>query len=174
MKCLKKLFGLSAQAPPEIEQAPASAMPMAEGYDPNAAANLVARLATGECLDRHWQTVGRVERDVLTYLISPAFSGGAQWPSTRQAYRIVCRGEAIILAIEGLCDPFDDVQGMGNGFEVELFLEIADIPEHARGKPGEVDPLKGSWAFELIEHVAATVADAGCIVRQIEQRQLAL
>ena len=39
MKCLKKLFGLSAKATPEIEQAPASAMPMAEGYDPNAAAN---------------------------------------------------------------------------------------------------------------------------------------
>ena len=130
------------------------------------------RLATGECLDRHWQTVGRVERDVLTYLISPAFSGGAQWPSTRQAYRIVRRGEAIILATEGLCDPFDDVQGMGNGFEVELFLESADIPEHARGKPGEVDPLKGSWAFELIEHVAATVADAGGIGRQIEQGSL--
>lgn len=111
---------------------------------------------------------------MLTYLISQAFSGGAQWPSTRQAYRIVRRGEAIILATEGLCNPFDDVQGMGNGFEMELFLESADIPEHARGKPGEVDPLKGSWAFELIEHVAATVADAGCIVRQIEQRQLAL
>ncbi|WP_230924924.1 Suppressor of fused protein (SUFU) [Pseudomonas wenzhouensis] len=172
MKFLKKLFGLSAKAAPEIEQTPASAMPMTEGDDPNAAANLVARLATGECLDRHWQTVGSVERDVLTYLISPAFSGGAQWPSTRQAYRIVRRGEAIILATEGLCDPFDDVQDMGNGFEMELFLESADIPEHARGKPGEVDPLKGSWAFELIEHVAATVADAGGIVRQIEQGSL--
>lgn len=169
MKFLKKLFGLSAKAAPEIEQTPASAMPMTEGDDPNAAANLAARLVTGECLDRHWQTVGSVERDVLTYLISPAFSGGAQWPSTRQAYRIVRRGEAIILATEGLCDPFDDVQGMGNGFEMELFLESADIPEHARGKPGEVDPLKGSWAFKLIEHVAATVADAGGIVRQIEQ-----
>ena len=42
MKFLKKLFGLSAKAAPEIEQTPASAMPMTEGDDPNAAANPAA------------------------------------------------------------------------------------------------------------------------------------
>jgi hypothetical protein len=82
---------------------------------------------------------------------------------------VVRRGEAIILATEGLSDPFDDTEGMGNGFEMELFVETADIPEHAYGPVGEVDPFKRSWAFELVEHVARTVADAGGITHQLDQ-----
>ena len=46
------------------------------------AANLAAREASAECLDRHWASVGTIERDVLAYMISPSFSGGPYWPST--------------------------------------------------------------------------------------------
>lgn len=133
------------------------------------AANQAARQASEACLDRHWGSVGTVERDVLSYIISPSFSGGPYWPSTRQAYRVVRRGDTVIIATEGLSDPFDDPEGMGNGFEMELFIETADIPEHVRGSLGEVDPLKRSWAFELVEHVAKTVVDAGGITHQLEQ-----
>ncbi|WP_062382917.1 suppressor of fused domain protein [Pseudomonas abietaniphila] len=131
--------------------------------------NQAVRQATEACLDRHWGSVGMVERDVLSYIISPSFSGGPYWPSTRQAYRVVRRGDAVIIATEGMSDPFDDVEGLGNGFEMELFIETADIPAHARGSFGEVDPLKRSWAFELVEHVAKTVADAGGITHQLDQ-----
>lgn len=132
-------------------------------------ANQAARQASEACLDLHWGSIGTVERDVLSYIISPSFSGGPYWPSTRQAYRVVRRGDTVIIATEGLSDPFDDAEGMGNGFEMELFIETADIPEHARGLLGEVDPFKRSWAFELVEHVAKTVADAGGITHQLEQ-----
>ncbi|POA31762.1 MULTISPECIES: suppressor of fused domain protein [unclassified Pseudomonas] len=131
--------------------------------------NQAARQASEACLDRHWGSVGTVERDVLSYIISPSFSVGPYWPSTRQAYRVVRRGDSVIIATEGLSDPFDDAEGMGNGFEMELFIETADIPEHARGPLGEVDPFKRSWAFELVEHVAKTVADAGGITHRLEQ-----
>lgn len=120
-------------------------------------------------LDRHWQAVGTLEPDVIAYLISPGLSGGPAWPSTRQAYRVVRRGESVLLASDGLSDPFEDVDGAGNGFEMELFLETADIPAQFKGRIGEVDSLKGSWAFELLEHVAGTVADAGGITAQLEQ-----
>lgn len=133
------------------------------------AANQAARQASEACLDLHWGSIGTVERDVLSYIISPSFSGGPYWPSTRQAYRVVRRGDTVIIATEGLSDPFDDAEGMANGFEMELFIETADIPEHARGPLGEVDPFKRSWAFELVEHVAKTVADAGGIIHQLEQ-----
>ena len=133
------------------------------------AANQAARQASEACLDRHWSAVGTVERDVLSYIISPSFSGGPYWPSTRQAYRVIRRGDTVIIATEGMSDPFDDVEGMGNGFEMELFIETADIPDHARGPLGEVDPFKRSWAFELVEHVAKTVADAGGVTHQLEQ-----
>ncbi|WP_462380915.1 suppressor of fused domain protein [Pseudomonas sp. Marseille-QA0892] len=169
MSFFRKLLGLLPKASTNAAT-PGSLPTQASGSDNVCdAANQAAREATAACLDRHWQSVGTLERDVLAYLISPSFSGGPQWPSTRQAYRVVRRGDAIALATEGLSDPFDDEEGEGNGFEMELFLETANIPVHARGKPGEVDPLKSSWAFELIEHVAGTVANAGGIVQQIEQ-----
>ncbi|QBF27528.1 Suppressor of fused protein (SUFU) [Pseudomonas tructae] len=145
------------------------APPQDPAITPAEADNQAARQAGEACLDRHWSSVGTVENDVLAYLISPSFSGGPHWPSTRQAYRVVRRGDSIILATEGLSDPFDDDEGQGNGFEMELFVETADIPEHARGPLGEVDPFKRSWAFELIENVAKTVADAGGITPQLER-----
>lgn len=174
MNFFKKLLGSLKKPEPQVVQP--TPQPE-ESFDPatfsnsaeSEAANLAARLASEECLDRHWKSVGTVERDVLSYLINPSFRSGPYWPSTRQAYRVVRRGNAIVLATEGLSDPFDDAEGLGNGFEMELFLETSDIPEHARGPLGEVDPFKRSWAFELIEHVAKTVADAGGITHQLER-----
>ncbi|UFH49515.1 suppressor of fused domain protein [Pseudomonas sp. KNUC1026] len=169
MSFFRKLLGLSPKAAEQPAPSSSQGEHSPSSHNVSDAANQAAREAGAECLDRHWQSVGTVEPDVLAYLMSPSFSGGPHWPSTRQAYRVVRRGDSIILATEGLSDPFDDEEGQGNGFEMELFLETADIPEQARGTPGEVDPLKYSWAFELIEHVAGTVADAGGIVGQVEQ-----
>jgi len=160
VKFLRKLFGA-----PKTPDSP----PVAPSSPAREAAEQAARLATGECLDRHWQSVGTVEQDVISYLISPSLTGGTQWPSTRQAYRVVRRDGAVLLASDGLSDPFDDVEGAGNGFEMEVFLETSDIPEQARGALGEVDPLKHSWAFEVLKHVADTVADAGGITQQLAQ-----
>lgn len=168
MEFFKKLF--ASKKKPELP----SAQPFDESLseiDLSEAekANLAAREASQACLDRHWNAVGVSERDVLGYMISPSFMGGPDWPSTRQAYRIVRRGDSIILASEGLSDPFDDAEGLGNGFEMELFIETADIPEHARGALGDVAPLQQSWAFELLKHIAATVANAGGITGQLQK-----
>jgi hypothetical protein len=116
-----------------------------------------------------WRRVGNVEDDGITHLISPSLLGGPAWPTTRQAYRIVRRDGGIIIVTDGLSDPFDNVEGGGNGFEMELFVETADIaPAHA-GKPGDVTGIKDSWAFELVKHVADTVAGAGGIRPQLER-----
>ena len=132
-------------------------------------ANFALREATQKSLDRHWNTVGTSEQDVLGYMISPSLLGGPDWPSTRQAYRVVRRGDSIILATEGMSDPFDGAEGMGNGFEMELFIETADIPEHARGALGDVNPFRRSWAFELLRHLAAEVAYAGGLTHRLEK-----
>ncbi|MCD5996168.1 suppressor of fused domain protein [Pseudomonas sp. CDFA 602] len=170
MSFIKKFFGSFKKPESETAHSREQSEHVSTSADnaPSAEAE-AARLASAECLDRHWESVGTVERDVLSYLISPSFTGGPHWPSTRQAYRVVRRGDSIILATEGLSDPFDDVDASGNGFEMELFLETRDIPEHAKGRLGEVAPFKESWAFELIEHIAKTVADAGGITHQLEQ-----
>lgn len=131
---------------------------------------LIALMDAGAaCLERHWQTIGTCEQDVLGFAISPSFMGGPHWPSTRQAYRIVRRPNSIILATEGLSDPFDDGEGQGNGFEMELFIETPDIPAHAQGPQGDVYPFADSWAFELLRCVANTVADAGGYVSRLER-----
>lgn len=158
---LKKVSRQPAEPQPAAPQPGAPAA--AEGQDE------AIRQAGHARLDQHWQAVGNLEPDVIAYLISPGLTGGPAWPSTRQAYRVVRRGESVLLSSDGLSDPFDDVEGGGNGFEMELFIETADIPGPFKGRPGEVDPLKGSWAFELLEHVAGTVADAGGITGQLEQ-----
>lgn len=132
------------------------------------AADEAARRATSDCLDRHWQSVGAVEQDVLGHAISPSFLGGPDWPSTRQAYRIVRRGDSVIIATDGLSDPFDSAPELGNGFEMELFLETGDLAEGTRGAVGDVSPLMRSWAFDVVRTVASTVANAGGIRHQLE------
>lgn len=164
MDFFKKLFGLSRPKVAEQPTAPAPepAMTAAE------AANQAAREAGCARLDLHWQSVGEVEQDVLGYIISPSLMGGPHWPSTRQAYRVVRRANSIVLATDGLSDPFDDVEGGGNGFELELFIESPDFPEAAR-TPGDVSPFMRTWAFDVLRTVASTVADAGGIGHQLER-----
>ncbi len=122
--------------------------------------------------DRFWETVGRVETDVLAHLISPSFTGGPEWPTTRQAYRVVRRKNTTIIATDGLSDPFSGVSGGENGFELELFIETPDIdPVHA-GRAGDVSNISKSWAFEIIQNVAGTVASAGNINTQLDRYQV--
>ncbi|WP_265533903.1 suppressor of fused domain protein [Pseudomonas saponiphila] len=158
--------GLASSEPGAAEQ------PCSQ-YQPTEAqlASIALMEAGAACLDRHWQAVGSCEADVLGFAISPSFMGGPHWPSTRQAYRIVRRNERIILATEGLSDPFDGVQGddLGNGFEMELFIETPDIPTHAQGAVGDVAPFANSWTFELLRCVAGTVADAGGYRSRLER-----
>jgi len=119
--------------------------------------------------DAYWASVGAVEKDVLGHLISPQLMGGPAWPTTRQAYRVVRRADTIIIATDGMSDPFNDPERDGNGFGMELFVETPDIaPEHA-GKPGDISQLSRSWAFELVSNVASTVAGAGGILPQLER-----
>lgn len=177
MSFFSQLFDrLRKPAPPAIgtQQAPNETSAAVDAAEPTGkveSANLALLEAGAACLDRHWQAVGHCEQDVLGFAISPSFMGGPHWPSTRQAYRIVRRGNAIILATEGLSDPFDDVEGddLGNGFEMELFIETPDIPDHAQGAPGDVYPFADSWTFELLRCVAGTVADAGGYRSRLER-----
>lgn len=57
-----------------------------------------------------WQQLGSLEPLVLSHLVSPTLSGGPKWPALRQAFRLVRRPNGnVILASDGLSDPFDDI-----------------------------------------------------------------
>ncbi|WP_242662366.1 suppressor of fused domain protein [Teichococcus deserti] len=155
--------------PPPAAAAPLDPGPEAPAAPPPPQDDSAAFQAGFDRRYAYWAAVGQVEDDVLTHLISPSFTGGPAWPSTRQAYRVVRRGHSLVLATDGLSDPFDNVQGGGNGYGMELFVETADIAAEFAGLPGDVAGLSRSWAFELLSHVAGTVAGAGGIVHQLER-----
>lgn len=81
-----------------------------------------------------WQQLGSLEPLVLSHLVSPTLSGGPKWPALRQAFRLVRRPNGnVILASDGLSDPFDDIT-LG-GFCITLFTctfgnLVATAPKH--------------------------------------------
>ncbi|MBO9714288.1 hypothetical protein [Sphingomonas sp.] len=150
----RRLFGAKATVAPASPEPPAG--------DPLAEASFDAR-------SRFWARAGAVEPDVLAPLISPAFLGGSHWPTLRQAYRVVRRPEGgVLLATDGLSDPFEE-GGDANGYGLELFLECADLPPALAGAPGTIAPLRKSWMFALLSHVAGIVADNGGIVSRLDR-----
>jgi hypothetical protein len=82
---------------------------------------------------------------------------------------IIRRDHPIILATDGMSDPFDLIEGEGNGFGMELFLETSDIPAELAGEKGDLGDIMKSWAFSLLKDVADMVADAGGYVPMLDR-----
>lgn len=115
-----------------------------------------------KCLQAYWNAIGPTDPDVITYLLNPQFQGKPAWPNTRQAYRIVRPADALIIASDGLSDPFvgsdiDDVSGFG----MEVFVETPDLVG------ADFTTIRSSWAFAVIENFAMNVAGWGGITSHL-------
>lgn len=106
--------------------------------------------------DAHWRAIGPTDPDLITYLINPQFSGAPAWPGTRQAYRVARPEGGLIIASDGLSDPFgaDDPR---QGFGCEVYLETPDLVG------GDFSAIRASWAFAAVEQFAMNVAGWGGI-----------
>lgn len=108
--------------------------------------------------DTFYATLGAMDADVLAPLVNPAFMGGPRWPSLRQAWRVIRRSDSILIASDGLSDPFEDDDDVfvprGHLLEVciEAPLSAFDGKEVAH-----------SWLFDVIYQVSQNVADHGSI-----------
>ncbi|MDR3614852.1 MAG: hypothetical protein P4L53_14935 [Candidatus Obscuribacterales bacterium] len=105
-----------------------------------------------------WTSVGKVDPDVLGHVINPTFMDGPRWPSLRQSFIIVRKNTSTIIASDGLSDPFDDIDESPNGeacngFGLEFYVET----------PGNLEPVIGSWQFELVWQMSQNAAHAGNI-----------
>lgn len=113
--------------------------------------------------DAFWDKVGTPDPDVLTHLINPAFMGGPCWPSLRQAFKTVRRDSSTVIVSDGLSDPFDDPKNEEeesyNGFGLELYVET----------PGNLDPVMGSWQFDLIYQISQFAAQVGNLQPMLRQ-----
>lgn len=112
-------------------------------------------LASFDARTAAWSQWGRVDSDVLGHLVNPTFMGGPRWPALRQAFRIVRRETSILVASDGLSDPFEDDDDPGvaleNGFGVELYAASSD----------GIDQVVGSWLLGLVWQVSQFAADRG-------------
>ncbi|WP_308721347.1 hypothetical protein [Komagataeibacter xylinus] len=84
------------------------------------------RIAAGQDrVQAYWKTIGAVDDDVISYMINPMFSGAPAWPNTRQAYRVIRTAGSLIVASDGLSDPFVGTDMTDtSGFGLEVYLEI--------------------------------------------------
>jgi len=114
--------------------------------------------------DAFYASLGSMDSDVLTPLINPAFSGGPRWPSLRQAWRVIRKPDSIIIASDGLSDPFEDDDDIfvprGHLLEVCLEAPLAAF---------EGKQVSDSWLFELLFQISQNVADHGSIDLLVER-----
>lgn len=135
----------------------------AETLEPPAAPENPALQRSFEVRDAYWKGVGNVDPNVMAHLISPGLLGGPAWPTTRQAYLIVRRGDIAILASDGLSDPFNEGDALGNGFQMELFIATRDLALGPQPNDADYMKVRDSWQFELLRQAAAEIADVGGI-----------
>lgn len=86
------------------------------------------RFATYEARSAVWNAWGELDQYVIAPIINPGFMGGDFWPDTRQAHVVSRRPDAVLLASDGLSDPFGEPDApRRNGWGVE-FYGIATDP----------------------------------------------
>ena len=80
-------------------------------HQPRTTASLEELLEkSSKAREQLWEHLGSLEPLVLSHLVNPSLSGGPKWPALRQSFRLVRRDNGnVILASDGLSDPFDDV-----------------------------------------------------------------
>lgn len=123
---------------------------------------------THDALQSYWEKVGQVDPIVISYIVNPMFLGSPPWPGGKQVFRIIRAAESLIIASDGLSAPFDEDKNiLQNGFQMEVFIEI-------KGQQAmELDDIKSSAAFALIEEASRQVADWGGITEVLEEFGLA-
>ncbi|QYG07821.1 hypothetical protein [Janthinobacterium sp. PAMC25594] len=108
--------------------------------------------------DAFYATLGTLDADVLAPLLNSALMGGPRWPSLRQAWRVIRRADSIIIASDGLSDPFED--------EDDVFVPRGHLLEVCIEAPLSAfdgDAVQASWLFDVIYQVSQNVADHGSI-----------
>lgn len=109
--------------------------------------------------NEYWKTAGELDDYVMSHLINPMFIGGPRWPASRQSFIRIIRENSVILASDGLSDPFDVYEDNGefyNGTGLEFYIECSDPALR-----GDWEEVKRHWAFELLYEMSQNAASRG-------------
>ncbi|PEA55820.1 hypothetical protein CON64_04060 [Bacillus pseudomycoides] len=127
---------------------------------------------SSEMRRQFWKTIGEVDDDILTHLINPIFTGGPKWPATRQGFMRIQKEETVILASDGLSDPFDTFEETGdnekyNGYGLEFYIECDDPILR-----DDLEEVKRHWAFQLLYEMSQNAANAGNIISLFQKYKI--
>lgn len=141
-------------SPPAASEAHKLEIQQGHIFLPGPGSDAVAK--TADARDAYWESIGISDDEFLTYPVSPQVMGAPAWPTHHQRFRIVRTVGSLIIASEGLSDPFSmfDPRGGVNGFGLEVFIELEAL-QHL--SPTEI---RKSWAFRAIEFTARVAAQA--------------
>ena len=125
--------------------------------------------ATHAVLERTWSSWGALETDVIAHAINPSLMGGPRWPGMRQAYRVAQSGELVLIASDGLSDPYDPGEGPEdvNGLGLEMFA-VTDDDVAREGEHG-VMRYGATWLHDLVFHCAHLAASHGQLGELIDE-----
>jgi hypothetical protein len=120
------------------------------------------RQATYRARNAVWDAWGELDPYVMAPMINPGFMGGDFWPDTRQAHVAVRRPDAVLVASDGLSDPFGDPDApRRNGWGVE-FYAIATDPAAVGYRT--VTDLCAHWVGDLVMRMSAIEAGGRHVV----------
>jgi hypothetical protein len=111
--------------------------------------------------DRAWASWGTVDPDVIAHLINPTLMGGPRWPGLRHAFHTVRRDGELLIASDGLADPFDEGEGPedANGFGLEIFAVTSD----------PIAEAKNSWLFDMVWQMSQQAAANGQVAELLDE-----
>ena len=115
--------------------------------------------------DVYWAQYGASDEAFLTYDDQPQANGAPAWPTSNHKFRIVRTESSLIVASEGLSDPFDCFQGPAdqNGYGQEVFIEVPGL------QAAMPELIRNSWVFRAVEYAAQLIAHNGGIAELLDQ-----
>lgn len=169
MAWLKDIFKSSDKTPQAQganPQAPLMPLPDHQEEASNSGKLTEREQAVHSARNAYWDDIGTSDADVITYVVNPMFQGAPAWPNVRQAYRIVRTADTLIIASEGLSDPYPDEDKNAErcGFGMEVFIEVPGLQSVSPQR------IRESWVFAALEMFAQNVANFGGIIPHLESQ----
>eukprot|EP00727_Mastigamoeba_balamuthi_P008051 m51a1_g3867 hypothetical protein (268) ;mRNA; f:427501-428304 len=105
---------------------------------------------------------GDLSSDVLAPIVNPAFLGGPCWPCLHQSWRVSRAGPNVLIASDGLSDPYDDEGPQDvNGLGLEVYAVASD------SVPASFGDLPTSWLWSVVYNMSQFVARCGARVASL-------
>lgn len=148
------------------QSAPADKAPdLGDGHIAFPKANVAAQRATYAARDLYWSNLGETDPELLQVPVPSDSPMAANWPDADPTFRLVRTENSLIIATEGLSDPFRPGRGAedANGFGLELFIEVIGWQTLS------LDRVEASWALSALTHVAQIAAKMGCLAAALEK-----